>query len=500
MSLMKRNRGFYPAAVLFLGLMSAQAPACIQVYLSNADLYESLRLIQERGYLSLPNQIITESLLHFGPAFYGGVFFTLSVGAGLSGLTLAAVWAWDRLFSRSKIVLIPFVIIWAGSVYAVNSQGISLLITSYFLVVPVVVITAALKLMPEQSGKSARVKTIVHLTSFAVIALLCASQIDRDIFVDFRDNFFLSNPIGSEMNDFYYKYTLYAAEVIKPLDQQTLKTGSVEEVSNQSLMQQLRKELLNYNYLAVSDYPAVDLRVVEKGESLLFENDGRTILTTTADAFFSNPEAVLKEFSLKSDRVGFFRYLIFIFILTGLPLIVYIFLYSFFRLAASFFISSTASSVTAFILCLLAGAALVVPLEMNNSGKISVNELDNMLKSGSRQDRVAALKVIEKRGLEITDYSSYRGILESPYAAERYWLVKALGVSGSPETFKDLSGFLDDPHPNVVCMAFLSLGRRGDAGTIREIIPRIERSGHWYEQLYAYNALMELGWRQTISD
>jgi len=496
---MKRNRGFYPVAVLLIGMFSAHVLAGIQVYLSNAELYSTLGLIQEHGYLSLPNKIITDSLPHFGPAFFGGVFFTLSVGAGLSGLTFASIWAWDRLFFRNKIVLILFLLIWIGSVFAVNSQGISPLITCYFLIVPVVVIAAALKWMPEQSGKSSRVKTMVHLTSFVVIALLCISQIDRDIFVDFRDNFFLSNPIGSEMNDFYYKYTLYAAEVIKPLDQKTLKTCSVEEVRDKSFVLQLQKKLLNYNYLTVSDGLSVDLKVVEEGKSLVFENNGRRILTTTAEAFLLNPGVVLKEFSLKSDRTGLFRYLIFIFILTGLPLVVYVFLYSFFRLAGSSFMPPTAASVTAFVLCLLVGIALVIPLEMNDGGKIKVDDLDNALKSSRWQDRVSALKIIESRGLEVSEFSSYKRLLESPYAAERYWLVKSLGVSKRPDTYKDLLVFLDDTHPNVVCMAFFSLGRRGDAMTIQEIIPRIEMSDHWYEQLYAYNALMELGWRQTVS-
>jgi HEAT repeat protein len=87
----------------------------------------------------------------------------------------------------------------------------------------------------------------------------------------------------------------------------------------------------------------------------------------------------------------------------------------------------------------------------------------------------------------------------SPHIPERYWLVKALGVSRQPETYKDLMRFVDDPHPNVVRMAFDSLGQRGDTSAINVIMKRIETSDHWYEQWYAYKALRKLGWKQAKS-
>ena len=109
------NRCSYAARVLLLGLFAAQVIAFIQVYLSNADLYRTLVAIKQAGYLPIPNQRIMYSLQELGPAFFGGLFFTLSVGAGLSLFCLAAVLAWDRLLHRNKIFLIPFLILWIGS-------------------------------------------------------------------------------------------------------------------------------------------------------------------------------------------------------------------------------------------------------------------------------------------------------------------------------------------------------------------------------------------------
>ncbi len=92
------SKCFYTAKVLLLGLVTAQVIATIQVHLSNAELYHTLVSIRNAGYLVVPNQRVMQSLLELSPAFYGGLFFTLSAGAGLSLLTLAAAWIWDRLF------------------------------------------------------------------------------------------------------------------------------------------------------------------------------------------------------------------------------------------------------------------------------------------------------------------------------------------------------------------------------------------------------------------
>ncbi len=490
----KMNRGFYPVMVLAAGMLSAQVLGTVQVYLSNAEVYQMLVSLQEHGgYLLVPNRKIMEGLNGYAPAFFGGVFFTLSLGAALSSITFGSVWAWDRLFSRSKLILILFLMVLPVCIYQVNRLEFSPIVTAYFLVVPAVTAVAAMKLMPAQSGRI----RIVHIASFIVIALLCISQLDKNIFVNFRDNFFLSNPIGMEMNDFYYKYTLYPAEIIKPLDQQTLKTFRFKDEKNIASARPLERALLNYNYLNVGEGVAADLVITEEGDDLRLLRRGLTVLSISTDNFLSAPGTLLKDFSIKSDKYAFFREIIFYSIITGLPLIVYIVLYSLFRSIASYGMNSIAAAAVAALLCVVVGAAFVVPLELNKEGTVGVDRLKESLQSGRWQTRVAALKVIEKNGLELTGFAPYHGMLESTPVAERYWLVRALGTSRRPETLKDLQTFLDDPHPNVVSMAFYSLGRRGDTGVVKEIIERIKKSDHWYEQLYAYNALMELGWRQN---
>jgi len=131
--------------------------------------------------------------------------------------------------------------------------------------------------------------------------------------------------------------------------------------------------------------------------------------------------------------------------------------------------------------------------------KLEVEDLAKALESERWQGRVAALKIIQQKGMEVSDFQAYQGMRPSPHIPERYWFVRALGVSRQSETYEDLLTFLDDPHPNVVCMAFYALGRRGDKRAVSEITKRIETSDHWYNQWYAYKALRALGWRQWKS-
>ena len=74
--------------------------------------------------------------------------------------------------------------------------------------------------------------------------------------------------------------------------------------------------------------------------------------------------------------------------------------------------------------------------------------------------------------------------------------MKALGVSRKYETYNDLLTFLDNPNLNVVYMAFNALGQRGDKSAVKIILKKIELSDNWYCQLYAYQALRTLGWKQ----
>jgi HEAT repeat protein len=163
------------------------------------------------------------------------------------------------------------------------------------------------------------------------------------------------------------------------------------------------------------------------------------------------------------------------------------------------FFDRKAAALTASIMCMLIGIIVLVYFQLNRSGNIDFKDISQALESENWQTRVAALKTIQQEKLEMADYRSYPRLLNSRIPQERYWLAKTLAFSRHSGTYEDLLAFLNDKNTNVRCMAFYSLGLRRNPSAIIPILTRIKISDNWYSQMYAYNALRSLGWKQPKS-
>jgi len=487
----------YPyAAAVLLGLIAAQILATVQVHLSDVHLYRTLLALSDAGYLTIPNQRIMQTLPRFAPAFFGGLFFTLSVGAFITLLTLGAVWLWDRLFYRHRYLTVLLLAIWAGCLAMVNLRGIDFVVSAYFICIPCAALYLPLRI-PAGSGRVKWRERIVGVSPFLILAALWCTQMDAHLFLDVRDHLLLSNRFGTKINSFYYAYTLYPAEAFKSLDQKMLKAYRLEGAWEHSMVESIERRLVNHDYLRVEGGSPADVKISQRGTFLALRNGNRDILKVAPRAFFSETSQILKEFSERCDRRRFFRQFTFYSLLIGFPLILYLFFLFLFRALAGLFSSRGASSMFASVLCVAMGIGLFAFFVQSRVKSAETGDAASALESERWQERVAGLKLIEKRGKEVGDFRAYRGMLTSPRISVRYWLARCLGVSRRPETYDDLLGLLDDPHQNVVSMAFYALGKRGDTRAIGVILDRIERSDHWYSQWYAYKALRRLGWKQT---
>jgi hypothetical protein len=317
------------------------------------------------------------------------------------------------------------------------------------------------------------------------------------MFSDFRDIFLLSNPVGSRINDFYYKYTLYPAEVFKSFDQKMLKTCRVEKTKKIASARAIEKILISHDYIPIASNIAADLEVIQKDNDFIFKSRGDSIFQITSRKFFANPDKAISLFAKESDAHPIFRRITFLSLLIGLPIAVYVIGHALITIVLSLFLNIKTSSVIAsgisFGLCLI----LFLSFHLNRSFEDSIKSLPNALNSDRWQKRVAALKMIDEKGLEISDFQAYPKLLASTYIPERYWLIRTLANSRSAATYRDLLNFLNDPHPNVLTMTFYSLGQRGNRQAIGEIIEKIETSNNWYIQWYGYRALRSVGWKQT---
>jgi Ca2+/Na+ antiporter len=490
------NRIWYVAKAIFTGLCITQILATWHVYLSNKILFQTVSAIGQAGYLTVPNTLVAPTLKAFGPAFFGGCFFTLSIGAGLSVFSVIFAWIWDRILARNRSWLVPVVFLWLTPVAAMNGQGFSPMVTAYFLVVPFVVFVATLKWIPPEDIRGKWRNKLIPIAPIALLTLIWTANADRFLFLDIRDFLLLSNPVGQKVDSFYYRYTLYPAQAFKTLQQKTLKTCHMPILDDKVKADRLQHIFIENDYLPVAADGPVDLEVVISENKLELQHAGETVIQTTLAAFFSHPRKHLNDFSTEMDRHGPFRQATIVFLVLGFPVLLYIMVFALIHFVTGFFVPASRAFVITAGLCFVIGLGLLAPLVLDRSKTVPAGQVSETLNAPSWQQRVSGLRTVVDEKQEIGRFPAYRQMVTSPHLPERYWVAKALGASRQPETFHALMTLLDDPHPNVVSMAFHALSQRGDRRVLGEVLKRIETSGHWYNQWYAYRALRALGWRQ----
>lgn len=487
----------FPAVVLAIGLVSSQIIFSVVVYISNISLFQHLIAINNSGYLIIPNLFFMKTLREFTPAFLGAMFFSLTTGAGLTLLTFFLILLW-RSFNNRKSILYLMLILWITLIININLRGINIPASVACLLIPMIVSFTTIRMIPKSDAPSLWIPVSIHCSALFLIFLSWFPYLNKDPFITFRDYLLLNSSIGQKINDFYYTYTMYPAEVFKPIDQKLLKTCHIE-IENRKLFANVEEKLRQMDYLEVGSGIPVDLMVEEINSQLVFFHNKKIVIESTPKEFFADPERIMTQYAQQCDNNSFFRKITFLSLIIGLPIFFYLLLHAVFMLVLFFLPSNQIKFTLSSALCLICGIALTFPFYHYRLDSLPELEIVHRLHSNDWQSRTAALKKISDENIDIDRYINqfdYTGLHHIP---EKYWFAKALSTSKSENTYKLLLGFLDDPSPNVVCMALFSLGKRNQGQAIDKIIHMIKEGKHWYIQWYAYKALKRMGWEQPKS-
>ena len=358
----KRLTACYPAPAILVGLSVAQIIATFQVYGSNSALYRTVKAVHGAGYVTVADQHTISRLQELSTALCGGLFLTLSVGAGICVLSFLAAWVWVRVFRRKTVSLIPILLIWAGLAACFNRGGFSLFGSLYVLLVPPVVFTGTLKWMPGGDGKKSLIIGFMQAIPIIVLGLLWAPQMDKALFYDIRDHLLRRNPIGEKIVDFYYRYTFYPAQALKPLDGKRFKTYRLDAGGKIHHRKELREKLFVQGFIETEHAESVDLILKGSVHEIFLADEKGTTFEISSKSFLADPEAALRQFSRLADRNRFFRQFAFYALLAGFPVTLYILFYSFYFLFLGKWTTPEMGAFLSATLCFLTALLFLTPL------------------------------------------------------------------------------------------------------------------------------------------
>ena len=475
----------------------AQIIATAQVYVSNGRLFAQMTAVANAGFLPVPNQLVLPRLLGLETAFWGGLFFTLTVGSGLSLLSAAAASLWRRFASSRRFTTAVIVIVMTGTVLGLNRRGWDVWVTLYFIAIPPPVFWMATRVRPLCQAPEDRRWPGRRFLPLALLGLGWFTQYDPGLFIDLRDHLLMSNAVGESVNSFYYRYTLYPAEVFKSFDQRLIKTVAWPPEDAQGRQSALERELIRLDYLPVGAAAQADLILRFDGERMALVHAGKPVWEDAIERFLADPRRAATDISARTDRFAVFRAATYYGVLLAFPAALYVLLFALIRLLCGIVFAERRAETAAAIVCLLVGFGILVEFKLSREGPPSPEAIAATLGSERWQQRVAALKAINERKFDISAHPGYAAMRGSPYPLERYWLARALTASPSPRAPDDLIRLLDDPQVNVRTMAVQALAQRRDLRAVQPILGLLKTSNEWYDQLYAYQALRALRWDQT---
>jgi hypothetical protein len=495
------KRRLYTPAVLVVGLLSAQIVATAHVYLSNLDLLKATEAVMRSGYLAVPNARVAGHLNSMATAMAGGLFFTLSIGAGLSLVTLIGAWLWDRAFRRRPTTTFFYLLIWTTGIVLVNHNGWNLAASSYLVVVPLITGVAAIQLLPARTTLVSSTGVFWPVSAAIILALLWSLVLDRHMFSNIRDHLLLGNRAGQSITDAYYAYTLFPAEAFKSLEQKQLRTCVLGSSLDRANWIRLERTVRAHDYLPIPAGNPADLTIGQHTDNKRFslENNRQPVLSVPTGELLGNPDKALAAYSNQRDRNRMFRTLTLACLLLGLPLVLFSFLFSVLGMLPDLFFTGAVSDVIAAIFCIVVGGILLVPVYQGHTATAVPANPSMAFSAPSPSIRIAALRQACEDQRDIAAEVKKQGIENSPHIAERYWLARSLAYTRDPAAHTILLALADDPAPIVVCQALWAMGERKDQAAVPEIINRINTSPHWYIQMYGYRALRTLGWVQPRS-
>ena len=531
------------------GLAASQIISFFHIYHSNINLSDTVHNLKQAGHLVVPDGQVLSSFNNFFPAFKAALFFTGTAGILITLASIASFIILARFRAFLRIHLIAYMSLWGGiSLYLILQRQS---ITSMFTALPPLVVYLVLqntnhntfmanctsKKKNSASKNTSKEKTaqefIILILAISISASLLYIKADKTFFLRVRDYLLLGSPAGKIVNNFYYQYTLLAAEAVKSPLQKQIKSCWLDP--NIKKINELENILFRYGWLKSDDRssaglvidkkyninvsdspPPVDKNyiVLKKHINTIISNKTILMEPVNIDVFLQNPLYYLKSYSKAVDEYKILRYICALGLMIGLPIFLFCLIFFAFALVFDFIICVLKLCTDKRYSALLSAAATVYlsalllfyvyPAGFNPGRRGGTVDSENckiktMLDSHSSRIRVEALRrICLTKKNSIWKYPETVDRLRNGLDAEKYWLANALGLSRNLKSVPVLKALSEDSSINVQCAAIKALVRlKGSIPKMSHHNPSVffkeilMQSKSWYVQRAAYYGIKQ---------
>jgi hypothetical protein len=431
------------AGSLFWGVLTGFVTGFSRTWFSTRHLYEKNLALRDAGLIPLPGEGHYETLASLKPALAGGFFYAVARGAGAATLaflfgTLLRFFAPQKRKPLFFIALIPSLLVLLGG-------DVTLAMALFIIVIPCG--------LSGLAGERLKPKDAMEPVLATLLLLLSALPVffsETGGFTMVR-NALVNNSALRSVSDFYYEWTLYPAESIKPLEVLTQPVGRVSpEIEGQAL-KALERSAGNVGILLVKSERGADFEFVLKDGAVHLSRRGVTV--PWPEKSQAGQAEAFKEFSGKTDSTKPLRRTMLASLLLGGVLAVTTGIY---RLS------------------------LLLPARLRRESFVL---LAIMLFLISWKGEAEFVRLEKSASVE-----ELRAALVSPDPATR--LYGARGAVRHPrELEEDLFTALGDPVLNVRYSAVSALGRSGSARSREKLLEILKSPGEWYVKDRAWWAL-----------
>lgn len=322
------------------GCISAWVISFFQISNSNHQLKKSIDLISNAGHRVVPTGDALSSLTDPASALWGALFLVLTAGLSISTLSMAINYLLRRIVPKRNTRIAMTALIWIPITGFLVFIGESLWSQLYTTIIPLITLLILERKTPSIPKKHppcpswikppAQQKTqtaeplhlhpsplffwLVFIITFILVAGLFYVQCDKSIFLRTRDTFLLNNRIGNRINQFYYAYTLYAAQAIQSPIQKQIKSCWIDPALSQK--KRIQGTLAQNGWLDIPDKRETSVWIQQSDQRFL-KNE---LVIITADQLIKNPRQTLEQISNAVDDQAIMRKLCLFGLMGALPL------------------------------------------------------------------------------------------------------------------------------------------------------------------------------------